>query len=50
MSQVYARWDGKGIPSLKGEAIAPGMLAVSLAQDVVYAYRLSGANVEAAIE
>jgi HD-GYP domain-containing protein (c-di-GMP phosphodiesterase class II) len=50
MGQVYARWDGKGIPSLKGEAIAPGMLVVSLAQDVVYIYRLSGANVEAAIE
>ena len=42
MSQVYARWDGKGIPSLKAEAIAPGMLAVSLAQDAVYQHRLNG--------
>lgn len=42
MSQVYARWDGKGIPALKGEAIAPGMLAVSLAQDAVYQHRLNG--------
>jgi HD-GYP domain-containing protein (c-di-GMP phosphodiesterase class II) len=42
MSQVYARWDGKGIPPLKGEAIAPGMLIVSLAQDAVYYYRLAG--------
>src|SRR4051794_19312221 len=42
--QGYARWDGKGIPALKGEAIAPGMLVVSLAQDAVYAYRLEDAD------
>src|SRR5205823_11737447 len=45
--QVYARWDGKGTPPLKGEAIAPGMLVVSLAQDATYVYRLDG--VEAAV-
>lgn len=48
MSQVYARWDGKGIPALKGEAIAQSMLVVSLAQDAIAFYRLSG--VEAAVE
>jgi response regulator RpfG family c-di-GMP phosphodiesterase len=42
LRQVYARWDGKGIPHLKGEEIAPSMLAVSLAQDAVYLNRLSG--------
>ena len=42
IKQVYARWDGKGIPALKGEAIAPGMLVVSLAQDAVYMYQLGG--------
>jgi HD-GYP domain-containing protein (c-di-GMP phosphodiesterase class II) len=47
IQQVYARWDGKGIPPLKGEAIAPGMLVVSLAQDAVYVYRLE--DVDAAV-
>ena len=42
IKQVYARWDGKGIPALKGEAIASSMLVVSLAQDAVYAYQLDG--------
>jgi HD-GYP domain-containing protein (c-di-GMP phosphodiesterase class II) len=42
LKQVYARWDGKGIPSLKGEAIAPSLLVVSLAQDALWIYRLGG--------
>lgn len=42
LRQVYARWDGKGLPALKGEAIAPGMLVVSLAQDAIYVFRLGG--------
>lgn len=42
IKQVYARWDGKGVPALKGEAIAPSMLVVSLAQDMVYARQLDG--------
>jgi HD-GYP domain-containing protein (c-di-GMP phosphodiesterase class II) len=46
IGQIYARWDGKGIPELKGEAIAPAMLVVALAQDAVTFYRLGG--VEAA--
>ncbi|GAC1533539.1 MAG: 3'3'-cGAMP-specific phosphodiesterase [Herpetosiphon sp.] len=47
IQQVYARWDGKGVPALKGEEIARSMLVVSLAQDAVYMYRL--ANLEAAV-
>lgn len=47
IKQVYARWDGKGIPALKGEAIAPSLLVVSLAQDMVYARALDG--VESAV-
>lgn len=44
IKQVYARWDGKGIPALKGDAIAPSLLIVSLAQDAVYAYQLEGVD------
>jgi HD-GYP domain-containing protein (c-di-GMP phosphodiesterase class II) len=47
--QVYARWDGKGVPPLKGEAIAPGMLVVSLAQDAAYVYRLDGIDAAVAL-
>lgn len=42
LSHVYARWDGKGIPPVKGEAIAPSLLVVSLAQDMLAYYRLKG--------
>jgi hypothetical protein len=31
VAQIYARWDGKGVPSLKGDAIAPALLCTSLA-------------------
>ncbi len=47
IGQLYARWDGKGVPSLKGEAISPALLVVALAQDAVTFYRLGG--VEAAV-
>jgi HD-GYP domain-containing protein (c-di-GMP phosphodiesterase class II) len=46
VGQLYARWDGKGIPALKGEAISPAMRVVGLAQDAVTFYHLGG--VEAA--
>jgi HD-GYP domain-containing protein (c-di-GMP phosphodiesterase class II) len=46
VGQLYARWDGKGIPALKGEAISPAMQVVGLAQDAVTFYHLGG--VEAA--
>jgi response regulator RpfG family c-di-GMP phosphodiesterase len=42
LRQVYARWDGRGIPALKGETVAPSLLVVSLAQDAVYLNRLNG--------
>jgi len=47
--QVYARWDGKGVPALTGEAIAPEMLLVSLAQDAAYIYRLEGVDAAVAL-
>ena len=42
VGQLYARWDGKGIPALKGDEISPGLLVASLAQDVVTFFRLGG--------
>ena len=43
LGQLYERWDGKGMPhGLKGEAIAPAVLVVALAQDAVLFYRLGG--------
>jgi response regulator RpfG family c-di-GMP phosphodiesterase len=45
--QLYARWDGKGVPAIKGEAIAPALLVTALAQDVVTFFRMGG--VEAAL-
>ena len=49
LGQLYERWDGKGLPrGIKGEAIAPAVLVVTLAQDVVLFHRLGG--VEAAVK
>lgn len=48
LGQLYARWDGKGTPALKGEAIAPAVRIVSLAQDMVTFHRLGG--VDAALD
>ena len=43
LGQLYERWDGKGSPKgLKGEAIAPAVLVVTLAQDMVIFHRLGG--------
>ena len=43
LGQLYERWDGKGSPKgLKGEAIAPAVLIVTLAQDIVMFHRLGG--------
>src|SRR5215510_9438619 len=43
LGQLYERWDGKGSPkALKGEAIAPAVLVVTLAQDMVLFHRLGG--------
>ena len=41
LGQLYERWDGKGTPKgLKGEAIAPAVLVVTLAQDALLFFRL----------
>ena len=43
LGQLYERWDGKGLPRhIQGEAIAPAVLVVTLAQDMVRFYRLGG--------
>jgi HD-GYP domain-containing protein (c-di-GMP phosphodiesterase class II) len=43
LGQLYERWDGKGSPNgIKGEAIAPAVLVVTLAQDMVLFHRLGG--------
>jgi len=42
VGQLYARWDGKGVPALKGDAITPAMQVVSLAQDAVTFFRTGG--------
>jgi HD-GYP domain-containing protein (c-di-GMP phosphodiesterase class II) len=48
LGQLYERWDSKGAPNgLKGEAIAPAVRIVTLAQDALLFYRLGG--VEAAV-
>src|SRR5258706_2342976 len=45
LGQLYERWDGKGLPKgLKGEAIAPAALVVTLAQDLVLFHRLGGVD------
>lgn len=45
LGQLYERWDGKGTPKgLKGEAIAPAVLVVTLAQDMVLFHRLGGVD------
>ena len=45
LGQLYERWDGKGSPrGMKGEAIAPAVLVVTLAQDVVIFHRLGGVD------
>jgi HD-GYP domain-containing protein (c-di-GMP phosphodiesterase class II) len=43
LGQLYERWDGKGSPKgIRGEAIAPAVLVVTLAQDIVLFHRLGG--------
>jgi HD-GYP domain len=45
LGQLYERWDGKGSPkAIKGEAIAPAVLVVTLAQDMVIFHRLGGVD------
>ncbi len=43
LGQLYERWDGKGLPRhIPGNAIAPAVLMVTLAQDMILFYRLGG--------
>src|SRR6266540_6292267 len=43
LGQLYERWDGKGLPRhIRGENIAPAVLVVTLAQDMVLFHRLGG--------
>lgn len=45
LGQLYERWDGKGLPNgLKGEAVAPAVLVVTLAQDALLFRDLSGVD------
>lgn len=44
LGQLYARWDGRGIPAgLSGEAISPAVRVVTLAQDMVILEEAHGA-------
>lgn len=45
LGQLYERWDGRGLPrGIKGEAIAPAVLVVTLAQDLVLFHHLGGVD------
>src|SRR5215467_14501932 len=44
LGQLYARWDGSGLPAVRGEAIAPAVRCVVLAQDMVVLARHQGAD------
>jgi len=45
LGQLYERWDGHGLPAgLQGDAIAPAVLIVTLAQDAVVWSRLGGTD------
>jgi HD-GYP domain-containing protein (c-di-GMP phosphodiesterase class II) len=49
VGQIYARWDGQGVPALAGEAISPARLVAGLAQDAVVFYHLDGVSGAAAM-
>jgi HD-GYP domain-containing protein (c-di-GMP phosphodiesterase class II)/DNA-binding CsgD family transcriptional regulator len=42
LGQLYARWDGNGVPAVRGEAITPAVRCVVLAQDMVVLDRRQG--------
>jgi HD-GYP domain-containing protein (c-di-GMP phosphodiesterase class II) len=49
LGQLYERWDGKGLPhGLKGKAVSPAVLLVTLAQDAVTYQRLG--DLDAAVQ
>src|SRR4029079_12044639 len=50
MTQVFERWDGKGVPrKLAGEAIDRAVRVVQLAADAQAAHRLLGAEATVAL-
>lgn len=49
VGQVYARWDGHGIPAVEGEAISPAFLCASLAHDATTFLRLGGVSAATAM-
>ena len=50
LGQLYERWDGKGLPNrLRGDAVAPAALLVTLAQDVIVHHDASGAEAAMAV-
>jgi len=42
LGQLYARWDGKGVPATAGEAILPAVRVVVLAQEMELHHRQGG--------
>jgi len=42
LGQLYARWDGRGVPAIKAQAISPAVRIVSFAQDMAIFHRLGG--------
>lgn len=42
LGQLYARWDGRGVPAVAAEAMQPAVRVVQLAQDLVLHARLGG--------
>ena len=49
IGQLYARWDGHGVPALAGDAIALPFLCTSLAQDAVVFHRIGGVDASIAM-
>ena len=42
LGQLYARWDGKGVPAVAGEHLLPAVRVVVLVQEVLVHYRIGG--------
>ncbi|MBI5717267.1 MAG: HD domain-containing protein [Burkholderiales bacterium] len=42
LGQLYARWDGRGVPAVAGDAILPAVRVVVLVQDLLLHHRRAG--------
>ncbi len=42
LGQLYARWDGRGVPAVAGAQLMPAVRVVTLAQDALLHHRLGG--------